>query len=69
MSSHSLLRIVLNVPSRAWDLNMKALFNGQERDAGDWARLFEEADARFRFNGVTPNPWSRWAVMEAVWAG
>ncbi|KAL9106098.1 MAG: hypothetical protein Q9227_008843 [Pyrenula ochraceoflavens] len=38
-----------------------------ERDADDWARLFEEADSGFSFAGVTQNPRSRWALMEAVW--
>ena len=57
----------LNRPCRAFDLSMKALLNGQERDADDWAQLFKEADPRFNFTGVTQDARSRWALMEAIW--
>ena len=30
---------------------MLELFNAKERDLDDWAKLFERADARFKFVG------------------
>lgn len=30
---------------------MMMLFNGRDREEGDWAGLFREADSRFKFIG------------------
>ena len=48
---------------------MKAIFNGKERDANEWAALFDRIDPQMKFLGVRRHPKSRWAVMEAVWEG
>ena len=33
---------------------MTSFFNAREREADEWAPLFEKADSRFRFKGVRP---------------
>lgn len=52
---------------RGSDLLMWALNNSQERDEGDWRALFEAADPRFRFTGVSRLPNSVLTLIEAVW--
>lgn len=46
---------------------MLELQNARERELDDWAKLFEEADKRFKFMGgkqpVGVNLW----ILEAVW--
>ena len=54
---------------RGFDLHMKAVLNGKERDAEDWTKLFAAVDPRLHFNGVKQHPKSRWATIEAVWQG
>ena len=46
---------------------MLSLFNAQERDLDDWAKLFELADPRFKFlGGKQPEGAVMW-ILEAVW--
>jgi len=52
---------------RGYDLAMKAKFNSKERDADDWAALFEVADTRFKMGRVRCSPGSILSVIEAVW--
>ncbi|TGO39876.1 hypothetical protein BHYA_0046g00300 [Botrytis hyacinthi] len=49
------------------DFTMKSYLNGRERDADEWAQLFEKADSRFRFQGIAAVPSSRFSVIEAIW--
>ncbi|MCJ1319528.1 hypothetical protein MMC15_004864 [Xylographa vitiligo] len=52
---------------RSLDLCMLSLFNAQERDLDDWAKLFEMADPRFKFlGGKQPEGAVMW-ILEAVW--
>jgi hypothetical protein len=54
---------------RSMDLTMLELQNSRERELEDWAKLFEEADARFRFlGGKQPRGANIW-ILEAVWEG
>jgi hypothetical protein len=53
--------------NRGVDLAIKALFNGKERDADDWKKLFEDADPRFRFLNVSVAPGIPLAVIQAQW--
>ena len=46
---------------------MFSMQNSKERDASDWASLFEQANPRFHMRGVTPLPNSPIALIEAVW--
>lgn len=46
---------------------MKSCLNGRERDADEWAQLFEKADSRFKFQGIAAVPSSRFSVIEAIW--
>lgn len=42
--------------NRDFDLHMMTFFNSRDREAHEWAELFELADSRFKFIGVrTPN--------------
>ncbi|MCJ1382875.1 hypothetical protein MMC17_005988 [Xylographa soralifera] len=54
---------------RAFDLFMKQLQNSKERDHDDWRLLFERADPRFKFLGVTSPPAFGLSIIEAVWNG
>ncbi|CAG8977109.1 hypothetical protein HYALB_00011354 [Hymenoscyphus albidus] len=54
---------------RAMDLTMLELQNARERELEDWAKLFEDADPRFKFlGGKQPRGASLW-ILEAVWEG
>ncbi|THV54402.1 hypothetical protein BGAL_0027g00130 [Botrytis galanthina] len=52
---------------RGSDFTMKSCLNGRERDADEWAQLFEKADSRFKFQGIAAVPSSRFSVIEAIW--
>ncbi|KAL9123433.1 MAG: hypothetical protein Q9187_000003 [Circinaria calcarea] len=54
---------------RAFDLAMLELQNAKEREEGDWAQLFRDADPRFRFVGVKQPPFSKLGIIEAAWEG
>lgn len=54
---------------RIFDLGMIAILNGRERDANEWKDLFERADSRFHFVGVTQPKGSSLAMIEACWSG
>jgi len=54
---------------RAMDLTMLELQNARERELDDWAGLFKQADARFKFLGGKQPPGSNLWIMEAVWEG
>ncbi|PYI05539.1 O-methyltransferase [Aspergillus sclerotiicarbonarius CBS 121057] len=54
---------------RYMDISMKAFNNARERDVETWEGLFAEADARFRFLGVTVPAGARMAIIEAEWMG
>lgn len=45
----------------------QATFNAQERRAEDWRALFELADKRFKFEGVSTQPGAKLALVKAVW--
>jgi hypothetical protein len=51
---------------RILDVLMKTVCNGREREADDWKALFEEADARFRWQGAWKSSGNLWFV-EATW--
>ncbi|QPH10860.1 hypothetical protein C2857_002365 [Epichloe festucae Fl1] len=51
---------------RLLDVLMKTVCNGREREVGDWKTLFEEADARFAWQGAWKSSGNLWFV-EAVW--
>lgn len=59
----------LTYMSRAFDLAMLELQNSKEREASDWAALFERADPRFEFVGVRAPPKSLLSIIEAKWKG
>jgi hypothetical protein len=52
---------------RTMDLSMLELHNGKERDANDWAALFEACDSRFHFEGIIRPPGSRLGIIQAIW--
>ena len=51
------------------DLSMLELQNSRERELEDWAALFVQADARFRFLGGQQPAGSKLWIMEAIWEG
>ena len=54
---------------RSADLNMLGIANARERGLDEWKSLFQEADARFAFIGVTEPKGSALAIIEARWNG
>ncbi|KAH8676553.1 putative O-methyltransferase [Tricladium varicosporioides] len=54
---------------RIFDLAMKQMTNGKERDVEDWIRLFKSADERFVFESVKVPEGSKLAIIEFSWAG
>ncbi|KEY68759.1 hypothetical protein S7711_00630 [Stachybotrys chartarum IBT 7711] len=52
---------------RGMDMTMLALLNAQERSEKEFRELFQAADERFVFKGVTRVPGCRMSVIEAVW--
>lgn len=48
---------------------MKQNFNGKERDADDWAKLFLATDERFKIVGIKTPPKSLLSIIEARWEG
>ncbi|KAI0513195.1 S-adenosyl-L-methionine-dependent methyltransferase [Xylaria bambusicola] len=54
---------------RQMDISMKAFNNARERDAETWAMLFERADPRYEFLGITIPQGARMAIIQAQWRG
>ncbi|KAH6675785.1 putative O-methyltransferase [Halenospora varia] len=54
---------------RIFDLAMKQMANGKERDVQDWIQLFKSADERFVFEGVKMPEGSKLAIIEFSWTG
>ena len=48
---------------------MRECYDAKERDGREWARLFRDADKRFRFEGVRLPAGSKLAIIEASWDG
>lgn len=46
---------------------MLEICNARERDLDEWKSLFVQADARFKFKGVTQPEGSTLALIEASW--
>ena len=62
-------QVVLLTLSSNFDLYMKQMNNGKERDADDWAALFKAADLGFKLQSIRVPPGAKLAVIEAVWDG
>ncbi|KAI2642063.1 S-adenosyl-L-methionine-dependent methyltransferase [Xylaria nigripes] len=54
---------------RSMDLTMTELQNSHEREVGDWAKLFNDADPRFKFQSATQPPGSNLWLVVAEWKG
>ncbi|KAL9119135.1 MAG: hypothetical protein Q9187_004309 [Circinaria calcarea] len=52
---------------RSIDLTMLVIQNSRERELDDWKKLFEIADAGFRFVGAKQPAGSNLSLIEAVW--
>ncbi|KAI9873469.1 MAG: hypothetical protein M1830_000374 [Pleopsidium flavum] len=52
---------------RSMDLTMLELQNSREREIDDWAELFRQADARYKFLGGKQPKGSRLWIIEAIW--
>lgn len=48
---------------------MLELLNAKEREKGDWAKLFQDADPNFKFLGVKQPRFSKLGIIEAAWEG
>lgn len=55
--------------SRSFDLAMKEIQNAAERDAQDWAQLFDFADPRFVLQDIKTPPGSTLSLVCATWGG
>ncbi|GKT51226.1 chlorophenol O-methyltransferase [Colletotrichum spaethianum] len=52
---------------RSMDMVMLAVLNAQERNEDEYRKLFEAADERYVFKGVTRPKGCRMSIIEAVW--
>ena len=48
---------------------MKAIQNAKERDAEDWASLFQAADPRFKLEEISKPPGATLSIIPASWTG
>ncbi|KAL8828587.1 MAG: hypothetical protein Q9191_002505 [Dirinaria sp. TL-2023a] len=53
---------------RGFDLAMKHVFNGKERDAEEWAALIERADSRLKIQKIVSPAGSLLSIIEVVFA-
>lgn len=51
------------------DICMMVAMNAKEREEADWQALFEKADPRYKYLGVTKPKNSRMWLIEAIWEG
>jgi hypothetical protein len=51
------------------DVMMLEIANARERRLEEWEGLFEEADSRFVFKGVTKPDESELSLIEVAWEG
>ena len=66
------LALMIHIPiihHRSTDLGMMTMVNAKERGRDDWAKLFREADEKFRFLGARTPPDSQLSLVEAIWEG
>lgn len=61
------IELVLTARNRSMDLTMMELQNSLERDLDAWAKLFEDADPRFKFQGGKKPEGSHLWILEAMW--
>lgn len=55
--------------SRTFDLGMKAIQNAKERDADDWAFLFDKTDSRFKLQEIKKPREANLSIICATWEG
>jgi hypothetical protein len=53
---------------RSMDMNMKAQFNGKERDAKEWVSLLKRADPRFTVDTINRPVRSKLSFIIATWS-
>ena len=51
---------------RGYDLSMKHVFNGKERDADEWANLLAQVDPRLKLQSIKSPPKSMLFIIEIV---
>lgn len=53
--------------TRSEDLNMKAIFNSQERTTDEWTALLKEAGPNFVLKNVIEPRGSALGILEVIW--
>ncbi|PQE21342.1 O- family 2 protein [Rutstroemia sp. NJR-2017a WRK4] len=53
---------------KSMDMNMKAQFNGKERDAKEWTSLLKRADHRFTVDSIRRPVRSKLSFIVATWS-
>ena len=59
--------LITHGPLGSMDISLEAFSNSRERDAEVWEELFQKADSRFRWLGVSVPPGARVGIIEAEW--
>ncbi|KAH8726602.1 O-methyltransferase-domain-containing protein [Phaeosphaeriaceae sp. PMI808] len=57
------------VSIRIFDLYMKSLCNGKEREVQDWEKLVSETDPRFYIRSILQDPFSKLGIIDLEWIG
>ena len=52
-----------------FDLYMKSLCNGKEREAQDWKSLIAASDSRFHIRALSQVPTSKLGIIDVEWMG
>ena len=50
-------------------MGIKGVLNGKERDADEWAELFQKAGPGFKLVGISRTTKSRLALIQVEWTG
>ncbi|CAF9929953.1 MAG: hypothetical protein GOMPHAMPRED_005523 [Gomphillus americanus] len=64
---HGVLPEEMDLALAQLDINMMTLQNAKLRSAEEWKQLFEQADSRFKFGGITIPPGSALGFVEVEW--
>lgn len=52
-----------------FDLDMRSLCNGKEREARDWRQLVAATDRKFHIHNMSQHPLSKLGLVDIEWVG
>lgn len=52
-----------------FDLYMRSICNGKEREIQDWEKLLVDADSRFHIRAISQTSTSKLGIIDVEWMG